>query len=348
MRQDIQIQTHKSDAGLSIRSNVLILKPRLDVMFKQGPVPTERAPLAPIREHWERFVNALIVAHQLNGDDVTVIEKPLWQFSPEDVIAAKQELIGDFRATYIPHRQSWEFEVPADCKPLYYMQTVFPDRFTVDSRGWGVNMSNMPIVPDDHFDREVLAKLWARRASGESKFEQPERGSVKLLVKDYVLFICQLPDDQTIRYFSDVSVEETMIRAMQYARAWGMPFVAKGHPANLGKMPPLKHAFEKHRTKDDTWIDAISIHDAIEGAQAVMCVNSGSGFEVMMAGKPLYTAGHSEYELVSRRIETGIVPAFVALQAQELTHYNSVLTKYMALTLPPSVETIRQRIQAQV
>ena len=31
--------------------NVLILKPRLDIMFKKGPVPTQRGDIPPIRQH---------------------------------------------------------------------------------------------------------------------------------------------------------------------------------------------------------------------------------------------------------------------------------------------------------
>ena len=61
---------------------VRILFPRLDVMFKEGPVPEARGPIPEIRIPWVTVANRILHAHRMKGDDVELIEKPLWQFTP--------------------------------------------------------------------------------------------------------------------------------------------------------------------------------------------------------------------------------------------------------------------------
>ena len=82
---------------------VLILKPRLDVMFKKGPVPTERGPIEPIRLHWKNFVDKLASIEEEAGNNVRVLELPNWQFSPELIDAIQPT------KTYIPHKQAHQF-----------------------------------------------------------------------------------------------------------------------------------------------------------------------------------------------------------------------------------------------
>ena len=92
--------------------SVIILKPRLDVTFKEGPVPDQRGPIQPIRQYWEAFVNTMLFQHKCDGDSVTVIERPLWQFS-KDLI---QQLIEHYNANicYVPHhcKKTLSFDYP--------------------------------------------------------------------------------------------------------------------------------------------------------------------------------------------------------------------------------------------
>ena len=44
--------------------NVLILSPRLDVTFKEGPVPDQRGPIPPIRIHYKNFIESLEKSHK--------------------------------------------------------------------------------------------------------------------------------------------------------------------------------------------------------------------------------------------------------------------------------------------
>ena len=51
-----------------------IYMPRMDVMFKEGPVPKERGPIAPIRQHWIKFIDILIgFLIKANNNDIIII-----------------------------------------------------------------------------------------------------------------------------------------------------------------------------------------------------------------------------------------------------------------------------------
>ena len=55
---------------------VLILAPRLDCMFKEGPVPeVEGPPNDPIRVHWANLVKRLTEDHEEKGDAIAEAER---------------------------------------------------------------------------------------------------------------------------------------------------------------------------------------------------------------------------------------------------------------------------------
>ena len=87
--------------------DITILKPRLDVTFKEGPVPKEHCPISPIRQHWENFVNKLSYEHTIFGDRVKIIEMPLWQMTKDVVF----KLATQANIIYIPHKQKFEYKI---------------------------------------------------------------------------------------------------------------------------------------------------------------------------------------------------------------------------------------------
>lgn len=115
---------------------VLVLAPRLDATFKPGHVPTMKKydNLPPIRQHWNSFIRTLCDHHHSVGDTVFVYEKALWQFWPNDakLFSYKADII------YVPHHEKHTFPLNLpDTEVRYYMQTVFPNFFTIDTQGWG-------------------------------------------------------------------------------------------------------------------------------------------------------------------------------------------------------------------
>ena len=279
---------------------VAILFPRLDVTFKEGPVPEARGAIPPIRVHWQRMGDRLLQAHRNKKDDVQFIEKPLWQFTPEFVESLGADVV------YIPHKSSDTFPIAAICKTevRYYMQSVFPWQFYIDSKGFAGGASFYPFSFDK--DRQIppgsfYAEMQARAALGDSKFEQPPSQQLNL-PKEYFFFPCQIPHDETIKYHSDVSVLDALVATCEATRELNIPLIVKGHPVNPGSMAPL---FQEARRFDHViWTNNVSIHDLIPKAKAVIVVNSGTGMETLLHKTPIVTFGRCEYDCVSNKATT--------------------------------------------
>jgi len=182
------------------------------------------------------------------------------------------------------------------------MQTVFPFQFYIDSKGFAGGASRYPF--DFDRDREIppgsfYAQMQARALAGESKFQQPAIGSLKIEGGPYVLFLCQIPHDETIKYHSDISVLDAMIATCEATKKLNMPLIVKGHPVNPGSMGSLYQAAKQYDHVD--WVDDVSIHDLIPKAHAVVVVNSGTGMEAMLHKRPVITFGRCEYDCVSNK-----------------------------------------------
>lgn len=271
---------------------ITIIKPRLDVTFKEGPTPNEIGPIAPIRTHWANFVSKIKNKHENDGNlEIKIIEKPLWQFTQPELFnyAASSNII------YIPHRQKYEINID---NALYYMQTVFPEFFTVDKNGWGSHMSYIPLSSENVVPNEQLwQKLQSRIHSNVSKFNQPPQRLEGLHWKDYWLFVCQIPHDQVILQSSKISVPDALRLTIELARIHGKKVLVKPHPVNPSAMAELYTISQQH--KDITWwVNDLSIHTALEHCSVAFMVNSGTGFEAMLHEKPIVTFGNAEYNNV--------------------------------------------------
>jgi len=285
---------------------VLILAPRLDCMFKEGPVPeVEGPPNDPIRVHWANLVERLTQDHEEKGDTVEILKKPLWQFTPEEVCALKPDI------AYIPHKEAHSFPIPEieNIDVRYYHQTVFPWRFYIDKLGFaggasvtGEDLMEMGMNSHYHFDQ-----LRKYTLSGGTKFQNLQPTEKKELPnyvpESYVLFPCQIPHDETIKYHSKVSVEEALSLTIKQCRKDKKFLIVKGHPVNPGSMQPLRKICSQQGI---VYIDDMSIHQLLERAETVVCVNSGTGMEALLHRKNVITFGDCEYNVVTRRIEDGL------------------------------------------
>ena len=278
---------------LPLIPKILVVSPRLDVTFKEGPVPEYRSPLPPIREHWDRFVKNLLQYHKDMGHFVEHYEKPLWQVSVDYIKQRAKE----FDRVYIPHKQKIDFN--AGDNIYYYMQTVYPERFTIDSDGWGARLSYLPFdlksidveEASNFYENFILPRL----QNNESKFEQPSRK--KFNYEGHTLFICQIPHDETIRYNSSISVIDALRKTYEYARTHDNFLIVKGHPANRSSMVELKGLTDNFFKAK--YVDDVSIHDVISTAANIFLVNSGAGFEAIAHLKPVIRFGDSEYNQIT-------------------------------------------------
>jgi hypothetical protein len=274
-----------------LHRKVLILKPRLDIMFKKGPVPKDRGPIERVRYHWKKFVDLLHEAHDNNGDIVHVLELPNWQIDPSIVQFLQPDIV------YIPHKQKHQFAVDSKHNPRYYMQMVFPWLFQVDDQGWGPDASVYPIEPNAATNGVLYDKLRSRQKAGHSKFDQPPIVLWPDQPDSYIFFPCQLPHDETIKYHSDVSVADALRYTIAYCEARSQQLIIKAHPVNPGSMDELRKIGSNH-----IWADDININTCIMGADAIVMVNSGVGMESILHGKRVGVFGRADYDSVVHKI----------------------------------------------
>ena len=269
---------------------VAIYKPRLDCMFKKGPVPKEVGPTPPHRKPFENFVNQVVEEYTFRGDEVWTIEKPLWQMSPQDVFDVDADI------TFIPHKEQHNFPC-GDKKVLYYMQMVIPEYFSVNKKGWLAGATYAPLDPEKGDPNDMTFDILSERSkNNKSKFDQPKRLYNDFPHKDYILFPCQIPHDETIKYHSKISVEQALNCVISYCEQTNTKLIVKGHPVNPGSMEPLRLLTVASSVTE--YITEGSIFDFIEHAKVVCVVNSGTGFESILMKKPVVMFGDAEYDKV--------------------------------------------------
>ena len=276
---------------------VLLLAPRLDVMFKKSEVPHTRGPIAPIRVHWKNFIDR-VVAEYSNRQDISfkILELPLWQITPELVNELNPDIV------FIPHKENHNFPVE-NCEVYYYMQTSFPWMFSVDSKGWAAGSSRYPFddFTNESDDAEIFNMLKKRMNDNQSKFDQPAHKENLFLPDYYAFFPCQIPHDETIKFHSKVTVEEALERTCIATKDVTINLVVKGHPVNPGSMQSLKEIAKKY--SHVSWYDDVSIHQLLSKARCTVTVNSGVGFESLLHEIPVVTFGRSEYDSVTYKVD---------------------------------------------
>lgn len=306
---------------------ILLLMPRLDVPFKNfGPPPDIRGPITPLRANWLRFSEGLIQYCNMVSYRLDIEEKPLWAFNQLDYANSKYDYI------IVPHKEFHNFSAP-NTKFLYLMQTPFPEYFSLDTKGWAGNLSYLNNLNENHVNITEREKLWntlkGRIYNNESKFEQPKK---EIDEENFILFLCQLPHDETIKHHSYVSVLDALTETINMCSMMNKRLIVKGHPANPESMLDLKRVTEKTRNR---WVDDVSIHSCIKKSSHCVTVNSGSGLEVLLHGKPIYTFGHSEYDTVASK---GSVTDFIINKSEiDIEIYKNFMYRYITELINPTV-----------
>jgi len=273
-----------------VNRKVFLARPRLDCSFKPGPVPAEKgAPQTDILRDFGKFIDGVISYHRNNGDAVISETRALWQFSLEEMqhVASQHDIV------YFPHRVQQQF--PIGPNALFYKNAALLDHFTIDPAGWGASLSFLPPEPVPGGRRVDIAALRAPLASNRSIFEQPSPAAAPIDAP-YLLFLCQLPHDETIKLHSDVTVEQALDAVIRYAERAGARLIVKGHPANPRSMAPLQQRTEASDAA--LWVDDQSIHSCLKGAERVFLVNSGAGIETILHDRTLLRFGRAEYDSV--------------------------------------------------
>jgi hypothetical protein len=285
------------------RRRFAIYLPRLDLPWKvaamgRGGPAAQSVDAKDLRLWWKRFAMELSFMLTRSGFDVSTVEIPAWEITPERVDADGYDF------AFIPHRCKLDFE-PGQTPVAFFMQEYFRHVFVVDSHGWSAASSVYPVDPAA-LPGAVLG-AWddyrARLARGEleSKFSQAPRMSREELVArgaippgTFAFFPLQIPHDQSLLYFSDVTQLDALRAASEWARKTGMTLVLKEHPAN--RLSALE--YRQELVGDHVfWSDA-HLHDLIRHSRGVITMNSGAGFEAILIGKPVAAFARVEYDAV--------------------------------------------------
>lgn len=322
----------------------LLCHGRLDIPFKKlidHIPPLDYSNLPPIRQHWAKAYELIRKSFDPEDFDETVV--PMWELTDDFY----RENHHQYDRIIVPHRQRLQFEHLEDeirDKMVFLMQTVRPEYFTLDRNGWGANLSFLPVDNEPILDinyvpgrnGDLVRKIafmddWRIRfLKGISKFPQPPSDIGHAKNFD-ILFVCQIPHDETIKYHSDVTVEETLKNVLDQAEQQGLSVLVKGHPVNPASMEPLK-AITAPYLKAKWASDALSIKDALTYCKAVALVNSGVGFEAMLMGKPIFSYGRSEYQNIVNYKKT------IDITGPSMIDYSPFLYKFFTKCLNTSNE----------
>lgn len=186
---------------------------------------------------------------------------------------------------------------------LFYMLMHVPGWFHLDTEGWGVDNSatKKPFFKDrilpgeaSRFVEELKCKLVNNNVS---KHTQPPPS--KSPSSGYVLHCIQMPQDYTIVHHSSVGVGEMVAKLAWWATARKIPLVLKPHPVAT----PAEISMILERVKGGKFISVCqgNIHSLIAAAKVVMVINSGTGVEALIHGKPVVTFGRCDYERATFR-----------------------------------------------
>jgi len=286
----------------SRRPRVAIFLPRLDLPWKQsgmrvdGRAPIPSADTVELRLWWKQF--AMELARTLTDRGVTpvLVEIPAWEITPERIDGEDVDL------AFVPHRCELDFG-PTQTVRRFYMQEYFRHVFVLDRNGWSAASSVYPV--DANALSPAVLGAWDhyceafRNGTLRSKFAQ-EKPSSRLDLRargeipssPFIFYPLQVPHDQSIRYFSDVDQNRALELVHDLAVRTGLSLVLKEHPANRASMKTYR---ERYRAPFITWSEA-HIHDLLRHASGVVTINSGVGFEALLAGKPIVCLGRAEYD----------------------------------------------------
>lgn len=296
------------------RPQVGLFLPRLDLPWKRSGLDRDGRPqplaeeTAEVRLWWKRFAMTASNALARMGVEARTVELPGWEITPERVDAENVDL------ALVAHRSSADFN-GQQTPTWFFMQEYFRSVFVLDPSGWGAGSSVYPVdcaaLPpavlgawDDYRAAFLQGRL-------DSKFTQAGRDAWPSLVarrelpeQPYIFVPIQIPDDRVVQDFSDVGMAETLQAALALAKQDGCRLVVKAHPANRTRTRALAACIEDPCVH---WTQA-HVHDVLLHARGVVTVNSGVGFEALLANVPLVCLGRAEYDTAAHAATLSTLP----------------------------------------
>jgi len=269
------------DKIMDVTEDKVILAPRLDIPFKQFDVVRAQSVQEPIRKHWENFIRQKV------NQGYYKVSSPRWMFNAciEKYFPNAQFLV--------PHVEQHNWG--GGHRSYFYMQTVFPELFTIDPLGWAGGAQYIASFdPEAEYDSTAFTEMQNRLGKGKFGHLQSDNTPWDRIADDYIIVPLQLPHDETIKYHSDFSVEHFVRQLCHMANLWDGPqLVFKGHPVNLKSMEPLRKIISEFYNV--VYVADANFNELVEKSQAMFVLNGGSGQEAMLHEKPVVCFGRCDY-----------------------------------------------------
>jgi hypothetical protein len=199
---------------------------------------------------------------------------------------------------------------------LFFKEMHLPGLFTVDVDGWGVEHSALrrgidieSIDADSAVPR--VAALCERMVAGNlSRQPQPADGDVP--DRGYILFALQMPADSVVIDHSPISMMALLDAVTGWAEARRQRVAVKLHPCSLNIFELVEAV--KRLTRESRYVVEVrgNIHSLIAAARGVFVINSSTGFEALLHGKPVATFGDCDYKRVTFSATAATIDAAAA------------------------------------
>ena len=186
---------------------------------------------------------------------------------------------------------------------LFVKEMHLPGLFTVDGDGWGVEHSAIRRGIDfESVDAagaiERVRALRARiTAANLSRLPQPATGRVP--APGYILLPLQVPTDSVVVDHSPISIVELVDAVSDWAETRQQRLAVKIHPSTFDHLDLVEAVAQ--RTRESRYVFEVrgNIHSLIAASRGVFVINSSTGFEALIHGKPVATFGDCDYRPVT-------------------------------------------------
>lgn len=188
---------------------------------------------------------------------------------------------------------------------IFYKQMHLSHLFTIDTNGWGPQHSAMQSIPPFHTTDKKKAIQFCKNLSldfltkGYSKQKQPPINSLPFTPDNFIFVPLQRPTDVMIKQNSPIEVSDFITLLSTWAEANHRHIVFKLHPGNFLDPEIVKQAHKSCKGRKYVHLLDGNIHELIKKSRGVMCINSGTGFESLIHGKPVVTFGQCDYKWVT-------------------------------------------------
>ena len=185
---------------------------------------------------------------------------------------------------------------------LFWMQMHMADLFTIDTNGWGYDHSGLKdcvsYLEDKEDSRKFCEELSDKlHSSGTSKCPQPDLTDAT--PEKFILVPVQIPRDYTIKNHSPITVKYFIESIAAWAAENSYHVCFKMHPHNRGDLD--LHQAVDYVANNSRYVRKVegNIHELIKRSMGLFVINSGTGFEACIHGKPVCTFGNCDYNRVT-------------------------------------------------